>query len=409
MVKKIVIILTLAALPILLMSTSVFSYYGMPETYSGRDVYGLGMGGTGIGNLLRPNTSLKNASLACQSHYTMFSTGVNFGSINTKDTNSPTSFNGDFSYLPFFNISVPIYKNRIGLNYQSVANGKFTSESDNDSAESSFSEIRKADNSIYQVDLFYAYKFEKINLGLAANYLFGHKVDYVKVEFDDANMINPKYEIEQSFKNPGFTVSFSKLINPNFSIGGAICTPIKLEGKQNYKTVTINEQVSSDTFEMPLRTSFGMAYKFDNHLAIAADIDYDMWSQSDAYNNANDTYRIALGGEYQGDKSSNKKFKKISQRIGGAYQTMPLNSIQNNSHELSETSLTYGLSVPVKSSEARIDFAVKYFNRSSNQTDYKENGIMFSIGTNGFDIFKKPLNRKDHREIPKPDDIGLYK
>ncbi|HOE91907.1 MAG TPA: hypothetical protein PLV22_08015, partial [Candidatus Cloacimonadota bacterium] len=132
MVKKIVIILTLAALPILLMSTSVFSYYGMPETYSGRDVYGLGMGGTGIGNLLRPNTSLKNASLACQSHYTMFSTGVNFGSINTKDTNSHTSFNGDFSYLPFFNISVPIYKNRIGLNYQSVANGKFTSESDND-------------------------------------------------------------------------------------------------------------------------------------------------------------------------------------------------------------------------------------------------------------------------------------
>ncbi|HOQ81083.1 MAG TPA: hypothetical protein PLH63_08450, partial [Candidatus Cloacimonadota bacterium] len=235
------------------------------------------------------------------------------------------------------------------------------------------------------------------------------KLYLITINDDDDNMINPKYEIEQSFKNPGFTVSFSKLINPNFSIGGAICTPIKLEGKQNYKTVTINEQVSSDTFEMPLRTSFGMAYKFDNHLAIAADIDYDMWSQSDAYNNANDTYRIALGGEYQGDKSSNKKFKKISQRIGGAYQTMPLNSIQNNSHELSETSLTYGLSVPVKSSEARIDFAVKYFNRSSNQTDYKENGIMFSIGTNGFDIFKKPLNRKDHREIPKPDDIGLYK
>jgi hypothetical protein len=47
---------------------------------------------------------------------------------------------------------------------------------------------------------------------------------------------------------------------------------------------------------------------------------------------------------------------------------------------------------------------VKIFNRSSNQTDFEENGFLISIGTVGFDIFKKNLDRKGHRDIPVADE-----
>ncbi|MDD2649731.1 MAG: hypothetical protein PHF36_01150, partial [Candidatus Cloacimonetes bacterium] len=207
MIKRLFILILSLTLPILLLGVSVFSFSGMPETYAGRDIYGIGMGDTGVGNLLRANNSAKNASLSCQNLYATFATGIYFGNVNIKDKNSDTSFNGEISYLPYFSLSVPIYKNRIGISYQAIANGKFTAE-DFNMNDSDISEIRKADNSIYQVDLFYAYKFEKLNIGLAINYFFGHRTEYTRADLGDPNLINPKYEVEESYMSPGFTMRF---------------------------------------------------------------------------------------------------------------------------------------------------------------------------------------------------------
>ncbi|HPM03951.1 MAG TPA: hypothetical protein PK816_17460, partial [Candidatus Cloacimonadota bacterium] len=404
MIKKIMFVTVVMCLPVYLLCASIFSFYGMPESYSGRDVIGLGMGDTGIGNLLRPNTGLKNASLACNNQYTIFSSAYSLGNLNVSDDTNQSTYNGDISYFPYFNVSVPLYKHRFGFAYQSVSNGKFSAEQKNTSGSDVFTEIRKADNALYQADMFYAYQFDNLNLSLSINYLFGHKINYAKADYEDTNLIDTKYEIEETFKSPGLTLGFSKEFNKKVSMGGTVSIPVELKGDKSYKTITLNEGITSETYKLPLKVSFGGAVNFYKNWDMAMDIDYDLWSQSDMYENANDGYRVAYGIEYQGSVNQEQFFKKISQRAGFAYKVSPLNSIGNDAHELTETSFTYGFSIPIKTHDSRIDFAVKYFNRESNESNYQENGILFSIGTTGFDIFKKPLDRKGHRDIPVPDE-----
>jgi len=101
MIKKMIFSIAVIALPVFLMCTSIYSFFGMPESGSGRDIIGAGMGDTGIGNLLRPNSSLRNASLSCNNQYTIFSTGFSLGSVNVEDKRNSTSFDGDISYFPY--------------------------------------------------------------------------------------------------------------------------------------------------------------------------------------------------------------------------------------------------------------------------------------------------------------------
>jgi len=71
-----------------LAANSIFSFDGLPVQYYGNDVYGLGMGESGTGDLFRINTDYLNPSVASTSNQVTFSTAVSLGYIRYKDKDS---------------------------------------------------------------------------------------------------------------------------------------------------------------------------------------------------------------------------------------------------------------------------------------------------------------------------------
>lgn len=404
MIKRISFVLILVLSLTALFSASIFSFYGMPESSSGRDVIGLGMGETGIGNLLRANSSLINPALSINNNYTVFSSAFSLGNIKSEDTNSGNTFNSEQAYFPYFNISVPINQHRIGFAYHALSSGIFSSQQSETVNGLSVDNIRKSDQTLYKTDLFYANKNKVLNFGVTFSYIFGHKIDYSKADFSDDTIIDTKYETEEVFKNPAISVGFAKEITPDLSMGAVIALPASLSGEKKLKSVVTNESQTTQDFELPLKLSYGLAWRFVKNVNLAMDADYEMWDATDTYGKAENTMRLGLGFEYEGNKDKDFSLLSIPHRVGFSYKQLPLNSINDQTHTLTELSATYGISIPIKLHDSRLDFALKLFNRDTDQSDYKESGFLITVGTVGFDIFKKPLNRKAHRDIPIPDD-----
>ncbi len=404
MIKRIVFVLMFVVVLTYLFSASIFSFYGMPESSSGRDVVGLGMGDTGIGNLLRQNSSLINPSLAVNSNYTVFSSAFSLGNITSEDTQSGNTFNSEQAFFPYFNLCVPINQHRIGFSYNAISSGIFSSELSTTVDGQEVTNVRKSDQTLYKTDVFYANKNKVLNFGVSLSYIFGHKIDYSKADFSDDTMIDTKYETEEVFKNPAVSVGFAKEINSDLSMGTVIALPAKLSGEKKLKSIVTNESQTSEDFEMPLKFSYGLAWRFMKNVNMAMDADYEMWDATETYGKAENTVRLGLGFEYEGNKDKDFSALSIPHRVGVSFKQLPLNSVNDETHTLTELSATYGLSIPIKQHDSRLDFALKLFSRDSDQSEYKENGFLITVGTVGFDIFKKPLNRKAHRDIPVPDD-----
>jgi len=385
-------------------ATSVFTNYGIPQTFNGRDIIGEGMGETGCGNLLRNNSSLYNPSLSVNSYYTVFSTAFSLGNITTKNNQDGGTFKSDESVFPYFNLIIPVYQHRFGFSYNSLGTGKYNSEKATTSTIGDMTEICKSDRTVYKCDFFYANKNDYVNLGVSASLYFGHNTNFYKADFTDETLTDTKYEVDETFKNPGFSLGLSKQINDNLSLGSVIAFPVTLDGDKKISSIAYSQNLNNTKYEIPAKISLGAAYRYAKNFNLAADIDYQLWSAVDTYKNSDNTLSFGIGTEYQGQEKSNNYFLKIPQRIGFSYKQIPLEPITSESHQAEEISGTYGISLPIKTHDSRIDLAVKIFNRSSNQTDFEENGFLISIGTVGFDIFKKNLDRKGHRDIPVADE-----
>ena len=222
----------------LLMGNSIFSFDGMPQEYSGNDIYGLGMGETGSGDLFRINPNFTNPSVAITTDKVLFSTGVSLGWMWYKDIDD-NEYRDDGIYFPYFSIAVPLKNHRIGFNFNSMYSGNLENKKEinwistfGDTLD--YTETNKLSSNIYRADALYAYKNLYVNFGIAVNYYIGHRIRYWKLDFDEYTMVDTKYEIEKTFKNPGVTVGLSKKLK-NLSFSTTYSSYTKLEGNVIYK------------------------------------------------------------------------------------------------------------------------------------------------------------------------------
>jgi len=253
-----------------LCGNSIFSFDGMPVQYYGNDVYGIGMGDTGISDLHRINPNFTNPSIITSTNKVLFSTAASLGNMWYEDSDGNT-FKDDGLVLPYFQIAVPLLDHRIGFSFNSIASGVLENEletqfitSDGDTL--AYSEINRLSSALFKGDLIYAYKNSILNFGLAMNFYLGHRVRYWKQDFSDGSYIDSKYEIEKNFKNPGFTIGLSKKVE-SVSLALSYSNRVKLKGDTVYK---YGHQPLADTlnladnynFEVPAKFSGGVSLKF---------------------------------------------------------------------------------------------------------------------------------------------------
>jgi hypothetical protein len=400
---KIILILLLTT--VLLAGNSIFSFDGMPLEYYGNDVYGLGMGETGSADLFRINPNLHNPSLATTTNNVLFSTATSLGYMWYKDSDN-NEFRDDGIYMPYFTTAIPIRNHRFAFSFNPIASGNIENAIDCDPSVSfgdtlQYSEINRLSTSLYKADMVYAYKSSIVNVGVAMNYYLGHRIRYWKIDFEDNAYIDAKYEIEKIYKNPGFTVGLSKKID-KVSLGVAYSSHAKLEGTETYKYAHIPyaDTLSDDFhFEVPAQVSGGITWKFLEKYKTSFDGYYQMWQDTEDYEK--NTLKLGLGFAYDPLSGYGSWYEKIPLRIGGYYRELPFDV---NDEKIIEKAITFGSSIPLKSHNKKIEFAVTYITRGDvDKHGLSDESLMFSFGITGFDIFKKRYKKIEHRDIPKAD------
>ena len=384
---------------------SIFSFDGMPLQYYGNDVYGMGMGDTGISDLHRINPNFTNPSVITSTNKVLFSTAANLGYIWYKDADDNT-FRDDGLVLPYFQLAVPLQNHRLGFSFNSIASGDLENVFETQFITTTsdtllYSEINRLSSSLFKGDLIYGYKNHILNIGIAMNYYLGHRVRYWKQDFESSNYVDTKYEIEKNFKNPGFTVGASKKCN-SLSLALSYSNHVKLEGdvvfKYGHQPLADTLDLADDyVFEVPAKISGGITYKFLEKYKASVEGHYEMWEETSLYDK--NTYKIGFGLGYDPLSGYGNWFERIPLRCGAYIRELPFNTNQNR---IMEQAFTFGTSIPLKSANKTIEIAVQYTTRGNIQdNELQDKSLMFTFGITGFDIFKKRLKKIQPRDIPE--------
>ncbi|MCK4695310.1 MAG: hypothetical protein KAT74_06095, partial [Candidatus Cloacimonetes bacterium] len=171
---KFLIIVILISISIFLNGNSIFSFEGMPNQYYGNDVYGLGMGETGVADLFRVNTNYSNPSLTVTANKVIFSTAFTLGNIWYMDSEG-NGFKDDGAYFPFFVVTVPSSNHKFAFSFNSQLSGNIENEQSNSWEDFSYNEINRISSTILKADIIYALKNDYVNFGLSLNYYIGHR------------------------------------------------------------------------------------------------------------------------------------------------------------------------------------------------------------------------------------------
>ena len=387
----------------ILSAHSIFSFYGPAEMNYQRDTYSEGMGGTGLGDLFRPNVSLLNPALSTTIDKMHFATALSMGYTTYKNSEN-VSFKDDQIFLPFFNMIIPFRQHRLGVNFQNISSGRLSTEQkyrrEIDEEEIHLTEIQRVDFTLFKAGIVYAYQNKYVDWGVGLNYIVGHDVRFFRQDYDSSSLMTSRFETEHTFNNPSIDIGLAKKLD-NVSVGLAYSLPVELKGDSYFKTNTLNEKVTQAVFEYPAHAALGISWKVHELFFVSSDVDIELWGNTKNFENPVNTFRTGFGISWAGNKDSRRYLARMPLRSGISYKNLPF---EINDHQISELAYHIGFSLPLKTHDSYLDVAVKFFQRGDeNKHNLSENGFLLTIGTQGFDFLRRPANRKAPREIPIPD------
>jgi len=382
---------------------SIFSYYGYPVQFYGRDVYSMGMGDSGASDIFRYNTGYTNPAQTNRDNKSLFGTGIIAGYTNYKSEYQGTerSFRDDALDFPYFSVSVPVKKHRIGFQYNSYASGVVNNQY---AYPDSTIERQESDKYIFRTDLIYTFSYKNLNLGISGNYYFGH--DKRTFEQTSAtNTVPTRESLLRSFKNP--TLSFGALSSfDKHSVGMHLTLPVTLEGESKRSSTHTTEPAEDYTLDLPLQYAVSYTALPMPQLKVAVDANYEMYSEVDE--SYRDGIKLGLGLAYEPEKGQKYWYRGIPLRAGLWYRQLPFKDARNNA-DIDEMAYTMGFTLPLKNEVSRVDFALQYLSRGSlEENKLSDRSLMFSIGITGFDIFSKAPDRTAPRDIPIAEDLQAW-
>lgn len=401
---KIRLVLFALLITTLLSANSVFSFSGMPIQHYGADVYGTGMGDTGSADLFRINPNYTNPSMLANANKVFLSTAITSGYMWYEDANN--KYKDDGLYFPYFSIAVPIGLHRIGFNFNQVASGNLENEisgsTDILDDPLDYTEVNRLSSSLMKADFAYAYKNKYVNVGMAANFYLGNQVRYWEYNFSNPDYVDAKYELEKNFKNPGYTIGVSKKLE-NISVGASYSSAVELDGETifKYNHFPSPETISDEIVEyyVPARFNSAITQKLGKKFKVSVDGFYELWSENDDY--TDDAYKLGAGFAYDPLSGYGEWYNNIPYRFGYSIRQLPF---EVNENKIMEKSFSFGTSIPLKSSNKKLDLALQYLTRGDiDDHGMQDSSFTISIGITGFDIFSKRRKKTEHRDIPQAD------
>ena len=381
---------------------SIFSYYGFPVQFYGRDIYTMGMGDTGASDMFRYNTGYANPAQSNRSNKSLFGTGIIAGYTSYKSEYQSTTrkFRDDALDFPYFSVSVPILRHRIGFQFNSIASGVVDNQFTHPD---STIERQEAEKYLYRADLIYSYTYKNLSLGLSGNYYFGHD-NCTFEQTSPTNTVPTRESLLKSYKNPTLTIGALQSFDKH-SVGLHATLPVTLKGESKRSSTHTTEDPVDVSYDLPMQVVASYTALPIPQFKVSADASYDLYSQVD--DSMRDGIKLGLGMAYEPEVDQKYWYRSIPLRLGYWYRQLPFED--NNGENIDENAFTAGLSLPLKNKISRVDLAVQYLQRGSMDTNkLSDNSLMLMFGITGFDIFSKAPDRTAPRDIPVAEDVQSW-
>jgi hypothetical protein len=403
---QLIIIWLFCAIVTLSAGNSAFSYAGFPFRYYGNDIYGLGMGDTGASDVFRYNTGYGNPAVQNLSNRSLFATGILLGYNAYASQNASGE---KYSYLdnsldlPYFSLSLPLKKHRLGFQFNSFSSGVVANQRtfkiiDNEDT-TEVVENQNMDRYLYRADLIYSYTWKNTSLGISANYYLGHDNRYFSQDAG-VDLIVTEEELIHRYQNPGVTIGFTQKFD-KFALGGDFSPASTLKGKEVRTSIHDEETVGDYEYKVPAQITASATVLPLDKIKISADLHYELWNSIDA-TKYTDSWKMGIGAAFEPEASEQLSFlKKLPYRGGISYRHLPF---RVEDKDVNELALSLGVTLPLKSEANRIDIGLQYLNRGTlAQNKLRDNSFMLMIGFTGFDIITKAPDRTAPRDIPAQD------
>jgi hypothetical protein len=391
---------------------SPFSTFGIGEPYGNALIHNQGMGGTGVAQPQYWFLNNQNPALLVFNYYTIFEAGLLVESRTIKgDTTSVKSTNGNLNYLATaFPVKPGKWTTSVGIMPFTNVNYKFQYYDSIFDQNGVFidSLIVNEQGSGGLAQLYWSN-----GVRLHENWAVGLKIAYIfsSIKNDYANsVINPSQQVpyivgvsEQTYVNDfQFTggLSFSKdslgkRENLRFSAGLVYSFGTDLKAKSTTVIERRNssgDPVTSDTLinsrgtiTIPTSLLLGVSIGQMNKWSASVEAGMQDWSTFKSLNEDDNegldqAWKASLGGEFTPDFFSDNYLKRITYRVGFAYEKYPF---LVNKNTLTDFGINFGVSMPAGRSSIDLAFSTgRRGNRSENVLEESYFKIYFGLTFN---------------------------
>lgn len=398
--KRILLILTVLALPVLVFSenlnvASPYSRYGYGDLQPMSVGPAKSMGGLGYG--IRDHRFINPMNPASYSSIDSLTFMMNFalsGTVNGISNGSQVynQFRGKVDYVTF---QFPVYK-FIGLSFgimpfscvgykysQTDSIPDVTLPGKNTPIKQSF----EGSGGFTQVYLGISFDImNRVSVGVNGRYMFGEISHARSATFEDKPIFNATrqshYTNVSSFLCDLGLLYHQPIKKDELVIGATYSFKLPMPMTSQIVTQT-NSQVTDDSkydFDYPMTVGVGVSYKFLNRVVAGVDFEWRDWSKA-RYFSVSDTlkttYRVAAGVEYVNKPGSKKYGENLRYRLGFNYGK---SYTKINGYTYDEFAITAGLGFPLFNNLTTLNVYLEYGHRGNiNQVGLVEDYFKFGL------------------------------
>lgn len=354
-------------------SSSPYSQFGLGDLKGSFLPQSRSMGGLSMG-VRKPgfydNINLANPASYSNLKLTTFDIGAStdLRKLSKSGISGKNEFNSTLSHITF---GIPVNKFSalsFGLLPYSDLGYKFKKSSVIDTNKVEY--VYGGEGGVSKAYLGYGFSLGKnLSLGFNIGYLFGSLKENRALEFpNDFTAFNSRTQFKHSIG--GFSYDYGLQYSANISkktkliLGYTGNSGNKLNSSSNIVTTRYRKNIMGDelnavdstyflagaknNINMPLTHTAGFAFEKTNVWLIGADVSYSKWSDYREGNRdpgLNDSYGLALGGQFTPDATSiSNYFKLIDYRFGFKYDKT---FVKINDTDINQYAVTFGFGLPL--------------------------------------------------------------
>jgi len=349
---------------------SIFSAHGLGEVVTPADVRGRGMGGASVAVPDRWNLSRINPALMAPIQGFVLHGELIRESRRIEDQDGevrrPRSAN-----FPLFRLAVPVPRvGAFGLGLAQYTDVSYELRRDGDVDGEPLTQILRGKNGLQLLELAWARAaHSQVDVGVALGFVLGSYIDIWENQFE-----NPEFQdsidslIVNHSRGPVLSLGVVGAPDPRMRVGGALTFGRNIDLRPEIRSRSGSRRLPVSELHLPVSLALGASGDLDDHWRLAADVVHTRWAATDlnlgsdpllnrSEVSTSNVTRLAVGTEYQGDRSGESRRLRDRIALRAGYGWEPWHFRDSFGEKIVDHFLTAGLGIPLPDDAGVVQFA----------------------------------------------------